>query len=56
MVIALGAAFYILHYFLMLARHKNNDIIKYLYSIDKKQRFSTYRSLAYIVYLLAFFE
>jgi hypothetical protein len=32
------------------------DIIKYLYSIDKKQRFSTNWSLAYIVYLLAFSE
>ena len=37
-------------------RHKDNDIIKYLYSIDKKQRFSTYWSVAYIVYLLAFSE
>ena len=33
-----------------------DDILKYLYSIDKKQRFSTYWSFAYIVYLLAFFE
>jgi hypothetical protein len=37
-------------------KHKNNDIIKYLYSIDKKQKLSTYRRFAYIVYLLAFFE
>jgi hypothetical protein len=37
-------------------RHKVNDLIKYLYSIDKKQRFSTNWSLAYIVYLLAFSE
>ena len=56
-MIALGAAFKPSLFLGLELRHEDdNDIIKYLYSIDKKQRFSTYGSLAYIVYLLAFFE
>lgn len=45
-----------IHYFFLCLQDKNNNINKYLYSIDKKERFSTYRSVAYIVYLLAFCE